>query len=77
VNERIRPVRTYDFITSGRIAATVAQHLGVLDAVLDKAVARSVELLDDHISESQHVVELAVARVLERMLNVADRDRAW
>jgi len=77
VNERIRPVRTYDFILSGRIGATVAQHLEILDAVLDKAVDRSVEFLDRHISESQHVVELAVARVLERMLNVGDRDNAW
>jgi DNA-binding GntR family transcriptional regulator len=77
VNERIRPVRTYDFITSGRIGTTVTQHLEILDTVLNKEVDSAALLLDRHISESQHVVELAVARVLERMISVGTRDNAW
>jgi DNA-binding GntR family transcriptional regulator len=67
VCERIRSVRTHDFITPGRIDATIAQHLEILDAVLgggDDAVA----LLERHICESQGFVEGAVGRVLERML---------
>ncbi len=77
VNERIRPVRSHDFITPGRIAATVTQHLEILDAVLHGSVPRAADLLDRHISESQAVVEVAVAKVLERMLSVEERDGSW
>ncbi len=77
VNERIRPVRTHDFLTPGRIGSTISQHLAILDAVLARRLARAAGLLDRHISESQSVVEVAVARVLERMLNVGERNASW
>jgi len=66
--ERIRPVRTHDFVLPGRIKATIAQHLQILDAVLD-GDASAEGLLERHISESQQFVEAAVGSVLERMLN--------
>lgn len=77
VNERIRPVRTHDFVTPGRIDATVEQHLEIVDAVLMRKIGRASALLDRHISESQSVVEVAVAQVLERMLSVGERDSLW
>ncbi len=77
VNERIRPVRSHDFITPGRIAATVAQHIAILDALLARSTDKAAELLDGHICESRDVVELAVAKVLERMLSVGERDTSW
>lgn len=77
VNERIRPVRTYDFMTPGRIAATIEQHLDVLDAVLARRIGQAATLLDAHIGESQTIVEAAVATVLERMATAGDRDSAW
>lgn len=76
-NERIRPVRSHDFVTPGRIAATVEQHLGILDAVIGHRTEEAEHLLDRHITESQAVVERAVATVLERMLSVGERDSGW
>ncbi|MCU1493984.1 MAG: transcriptional regulator, GntR family [Acidimicrobiaceae bacterium] len=77
VSERIRPVRTHDFITPGRISATIEQHLEILGEVLAKRIGRASTLLDRHIGESQSVVEVAVAQVLERMLSIGERDTSW
>jgi DNA-binding GntR family transcriptional regulator len=77
INERIRPVRSHDFITPGRTEATIEQHLEILNAVLARRLVQASALLDRHISESQAVVELAVAKVLERMLSVGERDISW
>ena len=77
VNERIRPVRTHDFITPGRICTTVEQHLEIVDAVLARRISAASSLLERHIGESQSVVEVAVAHVLERMLSIGERDNLW
>lgn len=71
VCERIRPVRTHDFLTPGRVQETVAQHLDILDAVLSGS-DEAAGLLERHIAESQLYVELAVGRVLERMLTITE-----
>jgi DNA-binding GntR family transcriptional regulator len=76
VCERIRPVRTHDFVLPGRIGTTIAQHLEILDAVLE-ASPNAVDMLARHISESQEFVESAVGRVLERMLNGDDETVGW
>ncbi|HWD24512.1 MAG TPA: GntR family transcriptional regulator [Acidimicrobiales bacterium] len=77
VNERIRPVRSHDFIAPGRIAATVVQHLEILEVVMDRKLEDASRLLNEHIAESQAVVERAAAKVLERMLSVGERDSSW
>lgn len=77
VNERIRPVRSHDFLTEGRIATTVEQHVGILDAVLARDAADSADRLDRHILESQQVCEAAVALTLERMLSIGATDSRW
>jgi len=77
VNERIRPVRSHDFMNAGRIAATIEQHLAIVGAVLARKTGQAATLLDRHIGESQAVVEQAVANVLERMLSVGERDSSW
>jgi DNA-binding GntR family transcriptional regulator len=77
ISERIRPVRTHDFVTPGRICATVDQHLAILDAILGRRIGRAAALLEEHIGESRSVVEVAVSRVLDRMLSVGERDDAW
>jgi DNA-binding GntR family transcriptional regulator len=77
INERIRPVRSHDFITPGRIATTVREHLTIVRALLDDQVEEADRLLDQHIDESLNVVERAVGQVLERMLSVGERDNAW
>jgi DNA-binding GntR family transcriptional regulator len=76
VCERIRPVRTHDFITPGRIDATIWQHLEILEAVLARHVD-SDELLERHISESKSFVERAVGRALERMLTTDEASLGW
>src|SRR5580765_8629555 len=76
VSERIRPIRTHDFTTPGRIEATVDQHLAILDAVLEER-AEAAELLDGHILESQRSVEAIVGVVLERMLAVGEESLPW
>ena len=77
LNERIRPVRTHDFVTTGRITATIEQHLAIVETVLTRRIAKASALLEAHILQSQGVVEAAVGRVLERMLSVGERDRTW
>ena len=77
INERIRPVRSHDFLTEGRIATTVEQHVGILDAVLASDAAGAADQLDRHILESQQVCEAAVALTLERMLSIGATDPRW
>jgi len=74
--ERIRPVRTHDFVLPGRIQATTAQHLGILDAIVSEDPAAE-SMLEAHISESQRLVEAAVGSVLERMLNGIQSGTGW
>ena len=68
VNERIRPVRSHDFVTPGRIAMTIEEHLDILDAVMDGLEGKAAMLLERHIRESQEIVERASSLALERML---------
>jgi DNA-binding GntR family transcriptional regulator len=76
VGERIRPVRTHDFTSPGRIEATVVQHLAILDATLAQRWD-AVELLEAHILESQRSVEAVVGLVLERMLLAGGEGLPW
>jgi DNA-binding GntR family transcriptional regulator len=76
VGERIRPVRSHDFVVPGRIEATVRQHLAILEAVLAGSEA-ATQLLEQHILESQAVVEAALGRAMERMLTAGEEALAW
>lgn len=67
VNERIRPVRTQDFLTAERIMLTIEQHLGVIGALLADDVKLAHRLLTSHIGESMAVVEQRVAVAFARM----------
>lgn len=67
VNERIRLVRMQDFLTPGRIAKTVEEHLALVDAVLSGELAEAERVFTLHLSASIAVVEERVLRVLARM----------
>jgi DNA-binding GntR family transcriptional regulator len=67
VNERIRPVRTHDFMTFGRIGLTIEQHLGIVGALLADDTKQAGKLLALHIGESMSVVEQRVAAAFARM----------
>ncbi len=67
LNERIRPVRSHDFLTAERIRLTIEQHLGVLGALLADDAELGARLLRSHIGESMDVVEQRVAAAFARM----------
>jgi DNA-binding GntR family transcriptional regulator len=70
INERIRIVRMQDFLTSERISRTIAQHLGILEALLG-GDPRGAELrFMHHLGESMAVVEERVMRALARMASL-------
>ena len=67
VNARIRPVRMHDFLTADRIEATVAEHLGIVGAVLDGDLALATERMRVHVGASMVVVERRAARAITAM----------
>lgn len=67
VNERIRVVRMRDFLTAERISKTVAEHLGVVIAVLDGDLDGAVDTFEQHLYTSLDVVEQHVAGALMEM----------
>lgn len=69
VNERIRIVRMQDFLSAERVELTIAQHLGVLDALLDADVDLAERRLVGHFAESLDVVEERAAHTIARMLD--------
>jgi DNA-binding GntR family transcriptional regulator len=73
VNERIRVVRMRDFLTSERISKTIAEHLGVVIAVLDGDLDGSVATFEQHLYTSLDVVEQHVAGALMQMAVRDDR----
>jgi DNA-binding GntR family transcriptional regulator len=70
VNERIRVVRMQDFLTEERITQTITQHLGILDAVLDRDLSAAMARFDDHLRESLDVVEERALQAVSRMIRV-------
>lgn len=69
VNERIRIVRTTDFLTPDRITQTIEEHLAIVDAVLAGHIAIAQARFVVHLDRSISVVEERVSRAIARMLN--------
>ncbi|MEU1548923.1 GntR family transcriptional regulator [Nocardia sp. NPDC005745] len=72
VNSRIRHVRMYDFMVNNRIETTIAEHLGILDAVLADDLPLAYRLLHTHIGESLDVVLERVTRAIAAMSLATD-----
>ncbi|MSZ76223.1 MAG: FCD domain-containing protein [Actinobacteria bacterium] len=66
VNVRIRPVRTYDFLTEDRIESSIAEHLGIVDALLDGQIPLAADRLREHIGASLDVVEQRAADAMRQ-----------
>lgn len=68
VNERIRIVRSQDFMTGARILQTIDEHIAITEAVLggdiDGACARFVAHLDRSVSVVEDRVNRAIARMI-------------
>lgn len=67
VNERIRIVRMQDFLTADRISRTIAEHVGIVDAVLHGDLVEAERRFGLHIETSIAVVEERVLRAVARM----------
>jgi DNA-binding GntR family transcriptional regulator len=67
LNDRIRLVRTQDFLVPGRIDATIDEHLAILEAVDDGDAGGAQDLLERHIGTSEAVVGERVAQAISRM----------
>ncbi len=72
VNQKVRPVRMFDYLTPDRIADTVDEHIAVAELVLDNRLDDAHRMLFEHIGTSRTVV----VRRSEEALNVARLARA-
>ncbi|MGW4636017.1 GntR family transcriptional regulator [Nocardia sp. NPDC004415] len=67
VNSKIRHVRMFDFMVNNRIETTIAEHLGILDAILADDVPLGHRLLHTHIGDSLDVVLERISRAIAAM----------
>jgi DNA-binding GntR family transcriptional regulator len=74
VNERIRTVRMVDFLTSDRIASTIAEHAGIARAVLAGDLLDAERQFLGHLDHSQAVVEQRVVAAIARMATAPDME---
>lgn len=56
VNQRIRPVRMYDYLTENRMAATIAEHIAIAEHVLAGRLTTALDALREHVGASKDVV---------------------
>ena len=68
VNDRIRLVRMQDYFTVERVRDTIAQHLGIVEAVLLDDLGEAERRFISHLEESAGVVEQRVNQAVSRML---------
>jgi DNA-binding GntR family transcriptional regulator len=66
VNIRIRPVRTYDFLTADRIESSIGEHLGIVAALLGGDIVLAADRLREHIGASLDVVEQRAAEAMRQ-----------
>jgi DNA-binding GntR family transcriptional regulator len=75
VNVRIRPVRTYDFLTADRIESSISEHLGIVAALLDGDIVLAADRLREHIGASLDVVEQRAADAMRQRALRSRRSR--
>jgi DNA-binding GntR family transcriptional regulator len=71
VNARIRLVRMQDFLTLDRVRDTIAEHLGIVEAVLLGDIEEAERRFVTHLEKSAEVVEHRVHQAISRMLSRA------
>ncbi len=64
VNRRIRLIRMYDYATEERVAATITEHLQIVDLLLDDELEAGRTALHEHVGVSFAVVERRALRAL-------------
>lgn len=64
VNQRIRPVRMYDYLTVDRMTATIDEHVAVAELVLSGRLRAALDALHAHVGASRAVAMERAARAL-------------
>lgn len=64
VNQRIRAVRMYDYLTADRMRATVDEHIEIAELVLSGALPTALDALAAHVGASKDVVVERAANAL-------------
>lgn len=67
VNQKIRRVRMYDFLTVDRIDATINEHIEIVELTLAHQLNDAYRALHEHIGASMHVVLERAQRALTQM----------
>ena len=67
VTERIRILRIYDFTSEDRIAATIAEHLEIVGAVLAGDAESAAGFMRAHVQRSAQSVREQLGAALARM----------
>lgn len=67
VNQRIRRVRMYDFLSEDRIEATIAEHIEIVELTLAGKLDEAYVALYEHIGASMDVVLERAERALTQM----------
>jgi DNA-binding GntR family transcriptional regulator len=74
VNQRIRRVRMYDFLSADRVEATIAEHIEIVELTLASKLDEAYVALYEHIGASMDVVLERAQRTLTQM---ALHNGAW
>jgi DNA-binding GntR family transcriptional regulator len=75
INIRIRPVRTYDFLTADRIESSIGEHLGIVAALLAGDITLAADRLREHIGASLDIVEQRAAEAMRQRALRSRRSR--
>lgn len=75
VNERIRIVRMQDFLAADRIATTIEEHVGIVEAVIEGDITEAEARFSNHLDRSVAVVEQRVTVALARMATTPQMPR--
>nr|WP_274380454.1 GntR family transcriptional regulator [Nocardioides cavernaquae] len=66
VNVRIRPVRTFDFLTEDRVVQSTQEHIAIVQALLDGDIDLAADRLREHIGASLEIVEQRASEAIRQ-----------
>ncbi|WP_116244114.1 GntR family transcriptional regulator [Nocardiopsis sp. FIRDI 009] len=67
VNQRIRRVRMYDFLTEDRVASTITEHIQIVEHLMARELDSAYRAMHDHVGASMQVVLERAQRALTQM----------
>ncbi len=73
VNQRIRPVRMYDYLTEDRLVATIDEHIQIGEFVVAGDLGAALAALRVHVEESRDIVMERARRAMPMMRRVGAR----